>query len=117
MIQITIEKKDVYLLAAIIVFLASSIYVMAVWSPQPQYHEGNELKVVFNGTQYSLQELIDMGRLGKPNHTIYCGGPCGSHNDDLRFWENKCKELGGDRCHLAAHTGSFGGDNIYCWCW
>jgi len=99
-INISIKRKDFYLLTAVFVFLLGAGFVMAVWNPaaNPQSHDSDNIKVTVSGTDYSLQEAIDSGLLG-------AGGGVSSYYVPS---EIKATNIG--------HDGNFGGYNaIYNW--
>jgi hypothetical protein len=66
MVTVNIRKKDLWLFAAVMVFMVGVSYVVAVWTPSSHlaYHDSNDVKVRISGTDYSLQEAINAGLIG-----------------------------------------------------
>jgi hypothetical protein len=76
-INIKIEKKDLWLVSAIFVFLIGVGYVVAEWdTTKAMYHNSEDVQVAISGNDYSLQEAIDSGILSKEVKSDMCYNEC-----------------------------------------
>lgn len=77
--NIKIQKKDLWLLAAIFVFLAGVVYVVAYGSGSPSTmgHDAGEVMINIGGTDKPLQQAIDDGLLKRASMSfeVYDLGP------------------------------------------
>jgi len=66
MVTINIQKKDLFLLSAIVVFLIGVGFVVAYGSGDPSLngHDAGEIMVNIDGSSISLQEAINSGKFG-----------------------------------------------------
>ena len=64
-INISIEKKDLWFISAVLVFLAGAGLTVAVWNQaeHPMSHNSADVKVTIAGADYSLQEALDSNLL------------------------------------------------------
>ncbi len=63
-INFNFDKKFVYFFASLLLVTLVLGGVYAAFSSTGQYHDAGEVKVTIDGTDYSLQDVIDGGLLG-----------------------------------------------------
>jgi hypothetical protein len=73
MVKISLEKKDLWIFAAVILFIAGIGYVLAFWdTTKTMFHSADDVKVrLLDGNDYSLQEAITAGKLSGGNSAAY----------------------------------------------
>ena len=67
MVTINIEKRDIWIISAIFIFIAGASFVVAYNSgatPSVMGHSGEELEINVSGKIMSLQQAVDLGMLG-----------------------------------------------------
>ena len=64
-ININIQKKDLWLISAIFVFLVGVGLVIGAWDTgKTMFHNSEDVKVTIDSLDYSLQEALDDGLIG-----------------------------------------------------
>jgi len=64
-ININIQKKDLWLISAIFVFIVGVGLVIGAWDTgKTMFHNSEDVKVTVDSLDYSLQEAINLGLLG-----------------------------------------------------
>lgn len=74
MVTINIQKKDLWLLAAVVVFLTGGVYVIAYGSNNPQLHghDASEAMVNIGGVDKTLQQAINDGDFSGSSSPTNC---------------------------------------------
>ncbi len=64
-LKVDIQKKDLWLISAVFVFLVGVGLVVGTWDAQKtMFHDGNDVKVFFNGSDRSVQEAFNIINAG-----------------------------------------------------
>ena len=79
-LKVNIQKKDLWLLSAIVVFMVGVGFVVATateWKvSKAMFHNSEDVKVTIDDLNYSLQEALDEGLIG------------GGGIEEVRIWQN-----------------------------
>jgi len=105
-IKINFEKKYLYLISAIFVFLVGVGIVMANWQQASHsvWHDSNDVKITIGSTDYSLQEVTGLGYVGLGAPAWWSG--VGNTADPREGWLSNWGDCSGwtFKCITASHN-------------